>query len=160
MSWSLAGANTYTGGSVLTSGTLVVGSDNNLGNTAGGVTFNGGTLENTNSFTTARNITLNSGGGTFQTDADLEVSGPISGSGGLVKTGAANLTLTGSNTYTGDTTISMGVLQIGNGGTTGSILGDVNNNSVLSFNRSDDSSYGGAISGIGGLNKEGAEDWY
>ncbi len=151
----LTGANTYTGGTVLTSGTLVVGSDSNLGNTAGGVTFNGGTLENTNSFATARNITLNSGGGTFQTDADLEVSGPISGAGGLAKTGAANLTLTGSNTYTGDTTISRGVLQIGNGGTTGSIVGDVNNNSVLSFNRSDDSSYGGAISGIGGLNKEG-----
>ena len=36
--------------------------------------------------------------------------------GGLTKYGAGILTLTGSNTYLGDTTVSAGTLQIGNGG--------------------------------------------
>ena len=45
--------------------------------------------------------------------------------------------LTGANTYTGGTTISAGTLQIGNGGTTGSIAGNVTDNGTLVFNRSE-----------------------
>ena len=36
--------------------------------------------------------------------------------------------LTGNSNYTGGTTISAGTLQLGAGGTTGSIVGDVANN--------------------------------
>ena len=47
--------------------------------------------------------------------------------------------LTGDNTYTGGTTISAGTLQIGNGGTSGSLAqGSVTNNGTLVFNRSGD----------------------
>ena len=49
----------------------------------------------------------------------------ISGTGALTKAGAGTTTLTGANTYSGGTTISAGTLQVGNGGTTGSIVGDV-----------------------------------
>jgi autotransporter-associated beta strand protein len=67
----------------------------------------------------------------------------------LAKIGAGTLTLTGTNTYTGGTTISAGTLQIGNGGTIGSIVGDVTDNAVLAFDRSDSVTFGGAISGTG-----------
>ena len=48
----LTGANTYTGGTILNAGTLSVGSDGNLGTGTGGLTFNGGSLRATGSFTT------------------------------------------------------------------------------------------------------------
>jgi fibronectin-binding autotransporter adhesin len=75
--------------------------------------------------------------------------------GSLIKTGTGTLTLTGANTYTGTTTISGGALQIGDGGTSGSIAGNVVNNSSLVFNRADDSTFAGAISGTGTLAKQG-----
>ena len=50
---------------------------------------------------------------------------------GLVKAGGGTLTLTGTNTYTGGTTVTAGILQIGNGTGTGRIVGDVLNNAAL-----------------------------
>jgi autotransporter-associated beta strand protein len=78
------------------------------------------------------------------------------GAARLTKVGSGTLTLSGSNSYTGSTTVSAGVLRLGDGGTTG-LLGAtaiaVSNGAVLAFNRSDD--YGGAfanvISGSGGV---------
>jgi fibronectin-binding autotransporter adhesin len=78
------------------------------------------------------------------------------GSGGLNKTEIGRLILTGANTYTGGTTISAGILQIGNGGTTGSIVGDVVDNGVLVFNRSDAVTFAGTISGAGAVTNAGA----
>ncbi len=56
------------------------------------------------------------------------------------------LTLTGDNSYNGDTTISAGTLQLGNGGTTGSVARDIVDNGALVFNRSDAAGQSGAIS--------------
>src|SRR5262249_50223456 len=47
-------------------------------------------------------------------------------------------------------------LQIGAGATTGSIVGNVANNGLLAFNRSDTVTFGGVISGTGSLVKRGA----
>ena len=73
----------------------------------------------------------------------------------LTKAGSGTQTLSGANTYTGGTTISAGTLQIGNGGTSGSITGDVTNNAALAFNRSDNVTFGGVISGSGAVNHVG-----
>ena len=63
-------------------------------------------------------------------------SGLISGSGALTKTGSGTVILTGDNTYSGGTTISAGILQLGNGGATGSVVGNVTDNAVFAINRS------------------------
>jgi autotransporter-associated beta strand protein len=57
------------------------------------------------------------------------------GATALVKTGSGTLTLTGSNTFTGDTYLNQG---------------------TLAYNLSNNLAYGGAISGIGGLTKSGS----
>ena len=49
----------------------------------------------------------------------------------LTRSAPAPPILTGDNTYTGGTTISAGTLQLGNGGTTGSIVGNVTDNGAL-----------------------------
>jgi fibronectin-binding autotransporter adhesin len=53
--------------------------------------------------------------------SDLTVSTHLWNSGGIVKTGDGIQTLTAANSYTGSTTVSDGVLQVGNGGTSGSL---------------------------------------
>ena len=54
------------------------------------------------------------------------------------------------NAYTGRTTINAGTLQLGNGGTTGSIVGDVANHAIFAINRSDTFTVTfGVISGTG-----------
>lgn len=76
----------------------------------------------------------------------------------LVKTGTGMLTLTGDNSYTGGTTVTTGTLQIGDGGASGSIAGDVKIASAgtFAFNRSDDYAFTGALSGDGHFTKAGA----
>ncbi|MBR3191690.1 autotransporter-associated beta strand repeat-containing protein, partial [Bosea sp. (in: a-proteobacteria)] len=151
----LSGNNSYTGGTTIAGGTLQVSADANLGAISGGLSLDGGTLRTTASFTSARNVAINAGGGMVQTDADLSWSGAISGSGALTKTGSGTLILTGTNSHAGGTTIADGVLQIGDGGTSGSITGPVINNSTLAFDRSDDIAFAGAISGTGDVQKRG-----
>jgi fibronectin-binding autotransporter adhesin len=151
----LTAANSYSGGTLLQGGALSVTSDANLGAAAGGLTFDGGTLQNTAAFSSGRGVTLAVGGGTFQTDADLTLSGTASGNGALTKMGGGTLILTGTNGYTGGTTITSGTLQLGNGGASGTIVGDVANSGTLAFNGSDTLTLAGGISGSGSLIQRG-----
>jgi outer membrane autotransporter protein len=80
----------------------------------------------------------------------------ISGTGAVTKEGAGTLTLTGATTYSGGTTISAGTLQLGSGGTTGSIAGNIVNNGILAFNRSNDLLIAGNITGSGAVQQNGA----
>ena len=85
----------------------------------------------------------------------LVLAANISNVGSLSKAGSGTLILTGNNTYTGGTTIGGGTLQIGNGGTAGSIVGNVTDNGTLAFNRSNALSFAGVISGSGAVQQLG-----
>ena len=152
---TLDGTNSYAGGTVINGGVVAVGADGNLGNAAGALTLNGGTLQNTAALGSARSVTLGAAGGTLDTLGDLTLAGAIAGSGALTKTGNSALVLTADNSYAGGTVLGSGVLQLGNGGTTGSIVGNVVDNGTLVFNRSDTLALAGLISGSGSVEQRG-----
>jgi autotransporter-associated beta strand protein len=139
--WVLAGANTFSGTTTISGGTLSVSSDANLGAapasaTPGSLTINGGALSASASFTLNANRGIDvgptgtnslgdnaSGNGTIDVASGqtLTYGGIIDNNtstnvGGLVKTSAGTLTLSGANSYTGDTTISAGTLALSGSG--------------------------------------------
>ncbi|MBG6076847.1 autotransporter domain-containing protein [Polaromonas sp. CG_9.11] len=154
--WTLTGNTTALTPWQIFSGTLAISSDANLGDAAGLLTLNGGTLRSTADIITNRAMVLGQGG-TLETDAGTTYTsnGVMSGLGGLTKTGAGTAIFTADNTYTGGTAITAGTLQLGNGGTTGYIAGDVVNNARLAFNRSDTVLFESAISGSGSVEQRG-----
>ncbi|NBS14951.1 MAG: hypothetical protein EBT57_09155, partial [Verrucomicrobia bacterium] len=87
---------------------------------------------------------------------DGRVETPITGAGKLIKSGSGTWMLSGANSYTGGTTISGGQLQVGDGGGEGTIgTGNITNNGVLLFNRSNDFTNNFAISGTGEVKQIG-----
>jgi fibronectin-binding autotransporter adhesin len=104
----------------------------------------------TTNFASGKDMIFSAAGSSNSTNTDLGGDRSIAS---LTINSTAGLA--GGN-LTGTTTINSGTLTIGNGGSTGSLTGDITNNSHLAFNRSDNSSYHGAIEGTGGLNKLGA----
>ncbi|WP_035604161.1 autotransporter-associated beta strand repeat-containing protein [Haloferula sp. BvORR071] len=86
----------------------------------------------------------------------LTIQGQISGDGGVGKSGPGTLILTGDSFYGGLTTNGAGTLQIGAGGTSGSVGGPIANNGVLRINRSDALSLSSQISGSGSVDFFGA----
>ena len=137
------------------------------GTVSGGLSGDGVPRANAIDFTGGTNaLTLNPGWGltgnidvasalAFVQSTDATLSNVITGAGSISKSGAGALTLSGDNAYTGGTTISGGTLQLGNGGTTGSIVGNVLDNGVFAINRSDVFTFSGAISGTGAFQQIG-----
>lgn len=81
--------------------------------------------------------------------------GDNGGATSITKSGSGSWILTGDNTASGTVSITDGTLQIGNGGTSGSINGPVTNNGTLIFNRSNSFTFSKVISGTGNLIKTG-----
>ena len=167
---TMTGTNSYSGGTVFDEGAIAASADSAFGATNGPLIFNGGELRLDSNFNLAatRSITLNApspglaGGGTIDANGfQTTIAQGITGAGGLTvtdssATGAGRLILTGSNVYAGGTAIAAGTLQLGNGGTTGSIVGGVVDNGTLAFDRSDPVTFAGAISGTGSVNQIGS----
>lgn len=135
--WILTGNNTYTGVTNINAGTLILGAGGATGSIASQTVNNFGVL------------------GFDRSDA-LTYGGVISQSGSVEQLGAGKTTLTGANTYTGGTTISAGALELGSGGATGSIMGDVANDGVFIFNRNNTYAFTGLVSGSGRLRQTGS----
>jgi len=124
---SLSGASTYTGPTTISAGALQLG--------AGGAT---GVLDPSSTITNNSAFIINRTGTVIQ-GTDFSTA-PINGSGSFEKLAAGTASFTANNGYLGTTTITAGVLQLGNGGTSG----NVGPNSIsiaaagtLSFNRTD-----------------------
>ncbi len=158
---SLDGTNTYTGATAINAGaTLALAGAGSIAASAdvedNGVFDIAATTAGASIQSLSGNGAVNLGAQTLTlTNASGDFAGSINGTGGLALNGG-NAILSGTNTYTGGTTINGGVLQVGNGGTTGSIVGNVLDNGTLAFNRADDIDFAGTISGSGGLAKLGA----
>ncbi|MBQ0942022.1 autotransporter-associated beta strand repeat-containing protein [Ideonella sp. 4Y16] len=135
---ALSGTNTFTGLTTISAGTLQFGDGGSFGKLGSGNVLNNSVLA-------------------FNRTVSLTVSNAISGTGSLVKNNSNTITLTGSNSYTGTTTLNAGTLQVGSGGTTGTLgTGSVSNDAALVFNRSDALTVGADIGGSGTLSKSGA----
>ena len=126
-SLTLGGTNRFTAQLVISEGTLAVSVINSasengvLGNSTNAVTLgyaNGliGTLKYTGADdgVTDKGFTLAEGGaGAFQIDStSLTITGIVGGSGNLVKTGVGSLNLSAANSFTGNTLIAAGVLNV------------------------------------------------
>ena len=176
VAWNVDAANSHSGGMTVENGTLLLVSPNSQP-ASGMAVSDGATLAlrmHGGQFTQQQFLNLHAGTHSGVTMAAAAIAGwessagtpgliaaPLGGTRGLAKLGAGVLILTGENTYSGGTVIHQGKLQIGNGGSSGSITGNVflqpsvNGNPQLSFNRSDTVIYNGDISGDGTLVKEG-----
>jgi fibronectin-binding autotransporter adhesin len=135
--WVLTGNHSYTGSTNVNGGTLFIGGGGTTGSIASAIVNNFGTLG-------------------FNRSDLLSYGGQIGGTGSVRQAGAGTTVLTGTNPYTGGTTIDAGTLQLGNGGTTGSIVGDVVDNGLLVFNRSNLLTFAGTISGSGAVRQIGS----
>ena len=179
---TLSGSNSFSGGLMVNSGTLILGNDSALG--TGTLTLANGTTLQTSATRTINdavvlngNITLSGSYGlTLAGTVDLgsatrtvtvsgtvapTISGVIGGTGGLTKSGNTTLILTGTNTYTGTTSLSAGTLQLGDGATSnGSIAGAVSYSSgsaTLAFANPFDQTFSTSIGGSNGyMTKSGA----
>ena len=157
---------------VLNGGTLLADNVLTYGNT---VFLNGGTtgealgqlrLEIAN---WAGSVVLNAnttiGGNINGVNSIATISGVISGAGfGFTRLGTGTTVLTNANTYTGTTGINAGFLQLGNGGTTGSLATGsaivMTSPGILAINRSNAVAQGTdftatALSGNGGIEQRG-----
>ncbi|TCK30362.1 autotransporter-associated beta strand protein [Ancylobacter aquaticus] len=115
---ALAANNTFSGGLNVTGGaTALFTADANLGAVGGAVTVTeggmvGAAANAAANFTTNRNLTVTGTGGISGAQHAVNWSGAIGGTGTLVVSGANVVELSGTNTYSGGTSIQGGALKV------------------------------------------------
>lgn len=173
---TLSGANTFTGGTNIKNGSIVIsGGDNRLATggsvVLGDVATSGKLVIGTSAVARTQTLagltttglggnvvgahaadnstlTLNIASGTNVFDGTLGGAGANENMLTLTKTGAGTLTLSGANTYSGPTTLTQGTLQIGVN-PVGSITSSAIGTGTLTFNGGTISSDGGTARSIG-----------
>ena len=167
-------ATTGTNGQANTGGGGGGGGHNNAGNFAGGAggsgiaivrylgssAGTGGTV--TTGSGTATGYTLHTftstGSSTLTLNAiNVQLSGNIGGTGAMVANATGGkFNLTGTNSYSGNTTISGGTFQISGAGSlgSGSYAGTIANAGSFLYSSSANQTLSGAITGVGGLQKD------
>ena len=150
------GTNTYTGGTIIADNQLVFGD---------GVTPGAGSFLGNVNFTNSATGQNNYRALVFNRPDSFTFPGNITGTnngaagnrGRVLQRGTGVLTLTVANTYIDGTIVSNGMLQVGNGGTTGSIgNGTLDVTTTLVFNRSDAVTFSGGINGTGMVAQAGS----
>ena len=103
------------------------------------------TINTALNFSASRSIDAAAGG--------IAIGGVISGAGGFAKNGSNILTLTGNNSFTGDTAINTGTVEIGSPGRLGggNYTGSISNSGVLIYSGTNNQTLSGIISGTGSL---------
>lgn len=135
----LTADNTYAGSTTISAGTLQVGNGGATGAIGAGAVVNNGTLA-------------------YNRSGSVTLAAEISGSGGLTQMGPGTLILEADETYTGPTLISAGRLQLGSGGTTGTIYSSptITNNGELALNHLGNLDFPQVINGSGSVTQAGA----
>lgn len=163
---TLSGANTFSGMTYIVAGTLTIASPNAASpnssiNIASGATLN----INSSATNTVPTIT---GTGTVSNavtttgfkvgDATNFTWGGDWSAGTLSKYGSGKMTITATNSSTSAKTVAEGTLQIGNGGTTGSLASGsitISSGATLSINRSDNYALINVLAGTGNVTNDG-----
>ena len=180
-------SNLYTGSTAINAGTVITGGNTGAfgdATTSGPLYLNGGTVANStaasrpvyNNVTMGGDFTVggvagygaglltfsgsfNLGGAarTLTINSPVTLSGAVS-NGGLAKSGPETLTLAGVNTYTGQTVVYAGTLQLGDGAGSGSLDAAtaiaIGPGGIFQFSRTNNlSSFANNLSGIGTLIK-------
>ncbi|MFO1484003.1 MAG: autotransporter-associated beta strand repeat-containing protein [Verrucomicrobiaceae bacterium] len=130
------GVNTYTGGTTVNEGTLLIHDNDNIG--SGGIALAGGTLSLASDFADdigGRNLVVQIGGGTIDVQAASVTATNLvtSGAGTLTKTGSGTLQLAGgtANTQTGDFAVNRGLVELNKTAAVNAISGS---NLIIGFN--------------------------
>ncbi|HTJ94392.1 MAG TPA: autotransporter domain-containing protein [Pararobbsia sp.] len=123
--------NTYAGPTTIVAGTLTLGAGGASGSVATDILNNGALVIDRSDIWT--------------------YGGHISGTGSITQAGSGTTILSSDNADSGVTTVAAGTLQLGVGGTSGSVAGPVVDNAWLVFDRSDTFTFSQPISGTGNV---------
>ena len=136
---TLTGNNSYSGNTTINTGTVEIGSAGRLG----GGSYSG-------------NI-ANSGTLIYSGTSNQTLSGIISGAGVLTHNASSRLTLTGNNSYSGNTAITNGTLEITTNGRLGggNYSGNITNSGQFVLGSNSNQTLSGQISGNGAITKNG-----
>jgi fibronectin-binding autotransporter adhesin len=179
---ALNGPNTYTNGTTINAGTLLINSATSMGDAASTTTINAATLRATADINSTRTFNIADAASTISVapGTTFTISGPIAdgaSAGTLNKADSGTLVLSSTNFYTGGTVINAGTVQINNASSLGSTVGAVtinnatlqaiatftgtrsvslgNANSAILVDAAQTYTVSGAIGGTGTLNKTG-----